>query len=478
MKIITRLLFLCCIAFLTMQCGNPEQRKPQTTETLINKAAADTPVKTPVQQSEPAVETKTVETSDKISQQKASDEFSIFIPASGNQNNKLPVILFFDPHASGKLPVEMYKALAEEFGFILVGSNRSHNGQTINEAFEIFEKMKKEALLKYPVDASRIFVAGFSGGSRVVTAIGFKYPEIKSVIACGAGMGAVQKLPEPTFDYFGMIGNEDFNLNEMISTDRMLKRAGFNNAMVIFDGGHLWPPAEVMREAFWWLDLNAMNKKTLQTDQKIIGNALAWYKKEVNRLKIAGKFFDANLVAERAVKILKGLTDVAFFENEIQNLRTNPGYQKQLSEMVTTLQKEMGMQNSYINSMAEKDTTWWKTEIKHLQDSMVPKNDRQMNKRLLSYLGLISYMFSDRAVNEQNIEAAGKYLEIYRLLEPTNSEHFFLEAKRRMLMKDPVNAIAYLKLATIFGFSDYNRIINDPLFEPLKTNPDFKSLFR
>ena len=461
-----------------MHCGRPEQRKPQTTETVISKAAADTPVNAPVKQNEPGIETKTVELPNKVSQQKASDEFSTFIPDSGSQNKKLPAILFFDPHASGMLPMEMYKSLAEEFGFILVGSNRSHNGQTINEAFEIFEKMKQEALQKYPVDASMIYVAGFSGGSRVVTAIGFKYPEIKSVIACGAGIGAVQKLPAPTFNYFGIIGNEDFNLNEMISTDRMLKRAGFNNAMVIFDGGHSWPPAEVMREAFWWLNLTSMNKKTLPSDQKIIGNALAWYKKEVNRLKNAARFFDANLVAERAVKILKGLTDVAFLENEMQNLRSLPDYQKQLSEMVTTLQKEMGMQNSYINSMSEKDTTWWKSEIKHLQDSTVTKNDRLINKRLLSYLGLVSYMFSDKAMNEQNIEAAGKYLEIYRLMEPTNPEHFFLEAKRRMLMKDPVNAVAYLKLATIFGLGDRNRILNDPLFEPLKGNPDFNGLFR
>ena len=142
------------------------------------------------------------------------------------------------------------------------------------------------------------------------------------------------------------------------------------------------------------------------------------------------------------------------------------------------MQKEMGMQNSYISAMTEKDTTWWKKEIRHLQDSTISKNDRLMNKRLLSYLGLIAYMFSDKAVNEQNIEAAEKFLEIYRLVEPTNPEHFFLEAKRRMLMNDPVNAVAYLKLATILGFSDRDRILQEPLFESLSGNQDFKGLFR
>lgn len=213
-------------------------------------------------------------------------------------------------------------------------------------------------------------------------------------------------------------------------------------------------------------------------DQKIAAEAGNWYKKEILRLKNAGRFFDAGLVAERASKSLKGVANIQDFENEIKQVRSQPDYQKQLAEVVTTMQKEMGLQNSYISAMSEKDTTWWKSEIRRLQDSTVIKNDRLINKRMLSYLGLLAYMFSDQAVNEQNIEAAGKYLEIYRLLEPTNSEHFFLEARRRMLMKDPVNAIAFLRLAMVFGFSDLNRIMNEPLFEPLKNNPDFRELVR
>lgn len=478
MKIITRLFLLCCFSFLVMHCGSPEQRKPQLTDTEIKKTVEDTLVSNQVVPIDAESETKNVANTNSISQRTASAGYSSFVPSRGNQSNKMPAILFFDPHASGMLPVEMYKSLAEEFGFVLLGSNRSHNGQTLDEAFAIFEKMKSEAIQSFPVDASRVYVAGFSGGSRVAAAVGGKYPDIKSVIACGAGIGAVQHQPAPTFDYFGMIGNEDFNLNEMISTDRMLKRAGFNNAMVIFDGGHAWPPVEVMHEAFWWLDLNAMKNKTRPMDQKIAADAGNWYKKEILRLKNSGSFFDAGLVAERASKSLKGVANIQDFENEIKQVRSQPDYQKQLSEVVTTMQKEMGMQNSYISAMTEKDTTWWKSEIRHLQDSTIAKNDRLINKRMLSYLGLLAYMFSDQAVNEQNIEAAGKYLEIYRLLEPTNSEHFFLEARRRMLMKDPVNAIAFLRLTTIFGFSDFNRIMNEPLFEPLKNNPDFRELVR
>ena len=468
----------CLLVFFAIQCGQPESRKVPTTGKEMVNTTKDSSSVADIKPDTVGNTSNKNEAFPKISQQKRTSEISTYLPASANQDNKLPVILFLDPHASGALPVELYKPLADEFGYILVGSNRSHNGQTISEAFSIFEKMKNTVLETLPANASRVYVAGFSGGSRVAAAVGGKYQDIQSVIACGAGIGNVQNQPQPTFDYFGIVGNEDFNMNEMISTDRMLKRAGFRNAMVIFDGGHAWPPADVMREAFWWLDLNAMKQKTLFTNQSTIANAVNWYKNELSQLISSKRFFGAGLVAERAIKALDGLTSTDFFDKELQQIRSKTDYQKQLAEVVGNMQKEMGMQNSYISAMTEKDTTWWKKEIRHLQDSTISKNDRLMNKRLLSYLGLIAYMFSDKAVNEQNIEAAEKFLEIYRLVEPTNPEHFFLEAKRRMLMNDPVNAVAYLKLATILGFSDRDRILQEPLFESLSGNQDFKGLFR
>lgn len=478
MKIFTRIIALCCVVLVLTNCGGPDFKKPTSTENSILKKVKDSTSNLSNKKANNTSDAAGDESTGIVSGQKVIEEFSTFVPPAAVQSNKLPVILFFDPHASGMVPVEMYKSLAGEFGFILAGSNRSHNGQTLDEAFTIFEKMKNHVLQSFPVDASRVYVAGFSGGSRVAAAVGGKYPDIKSVIACGAGIGQIQNQPAPTFDYFGIIGNEDFNLNEMINTDRMLKRAGFNNAMVIFDGGHAWPPVEVMREAFWWIDLNAMKNNTRAEDQKTVANATNWYKNEISRLKNTGRFFDAGLVAERAVKSLKGLANIKEFENELQKIHAQPAYQKQLSEVVKTMQKEMGMQNSYISAMTEKDSVWWINQIRQLQDTTVANSDRLLNKRLLSYLGLVAYMFSDRAINEQNIETSGKYLEIYRMLEPVNAEHFFQEARRRMLMKDYETAISNLKLAAIFGFGDQKRILNDPLFEPIKNNPDFRELLR
>src|SRR5579864_1138304 len=56
-----------------------------------------------------------------------TQSYAVFIPAKGGKE-ELPVIYFFDPHANGSLPLYKYRFLADTYGFILVGSNNSKNG--------------------------------------------------------------------------------------------------------------------------------------------------------------------------------------------------------------------------------------------------------------------------------------------------------------------------------------------------------------
>ena len=53
--------------------------------------------------------------------------YAVFLPKNYQGNKGWPVILFFDPHAAGDLPLKKYRSIANEFGFILAGSNSSKN---------------------------------------------------------------------------------------------------------------------------------------------------------------------------------------------------------------------------------------------------------------------------------------------------------------------------------------------------------------
>src|SRR5437763_13221051 len=56
----------------------------------------------------------------------AAQSYALYIPVEGDKK-ALPVIYFFDPHADGSLPLKKYKALADQYNFILIGSNNSKN---------------------------------------------------------------------------------------------------------------------------------------------------------------------------------------------------------------------------------------------------------------------------------------------------------------------------------------------------------------
>jgi pimeloyl-ACP methyl ester carboxylesterase len=405
-----------------------------------------------------------------------ASRYAIYQPEGPHGASGWPLVIFLDPHGNGGLPVSLYQGLANKYGFLLIGSNEFKNGIPGSEVIKYFDELLSKAKNDFSIDEGRIYLMGFSGGARVGLAFAEAYPEINALVACGAGIQAGVKAPKPTFSYLGMAGKDDFNMIEVINTDRSLKRQGFNRALIIFDGDHSWPPTLVAREAFQWLNIIAMKEKSMAVDQAEIRTTKDWYLKKINSMKEAGNIFDSYEVAERAISVLNDLADVSNLRVLADDLRKNPVYKEQLSEMVGTMQMEMGMQNNYMQAFAEKDIEWWGTEITKLNDDGVAQSEQHMKKRLLAYLGIVAYMMSDRAVNEKDIQGSEKYLEIYRLLEPANPEHSYLEAKRRMMMGEQNRALDYLRLAVIFGFDNKDRLFNDPAFGPLHNNPEFIGL--
>ncbi|HSN50405.1 MAG TPA: hypothetical protein VLR52_04170, partial [Bacteroidales bacterium] len=93
--------------------------------------------------------------------------YSVYLPTSYSGKIRFPVILSFDPHGSGNLPVTLYKDLAEKYGYILTGSDNSRNGQDGNLTMSAIRSLINEVKTRFSVDTNRIYTLGFSGGARV-----------------------------------------------------------------------------------------------------------------------------------------------------------------------------------------------------------------------------------------------------------------------------------------------------------------------
>src|SRR5580658_5440998 len=111
----TGLLLLLSLVFFS--CRQPKQ-EAQSTEAII----AQQPVTYPKDTFKTGVVIPSVGL-----RLDATQTYALYLPAGYADSAKLPVIIFFDPHGEGALPLNLYHDLADKYHFVLMGSNSSKN---------------------------------------------------------------------------------------------------------------------------------------------------------------------------------------------------------------------------------------------------------------------------------------------------------------------------------------------------------------
>lgn len=301
--------------------------------------------------------------------------YAIYLPSYYLKSDSLPVILAFDPGSSGVIPVRNYKDLAEKYGFILIGSNDSRNGQTIAQTEQIIFALMEEIHTQYAIQPERIYCTGFSGGARVSAIIGFYRGGIHGVIGCGAGLPVAETAPRYRTNFFGIVGTGDFNYAEMVFLEKQFQQQGIRSRLKIFDGIHDWPPESVFEQALRWHQAQAMKEGLISPDTTLID--------EVDEQSAT----DHQILASINLK---------------------------------KLEKEQKKQEYYAEAYLTQSVTWWKKQLSLLKNPPDP-DDRLMNARLASYLGVLSYTLSSQAIAEQDKEKLSHIIAVYELIEPDNN---------------------------------------------------------
>ncbi len=407
--------------------------------------------------------------------------YSLYLPTTYsaiNQPGKAPanfgkfsVIYFFDSHADGVLPVEKYKGLAEKYNFIIAGSNVSKNGlpaDILQHHVEIFMEDVKE---KFSVDPGRVYTSGFSGGSRVASSIALKIGGIAGVAGCGAGFPNMTEPIRTKFNFIGVAGEADFNLIELKNLNLALENSPLKHELVFFDGKHEWPPEKTMEEVFLWFEFNAMAEGLIPKNDSIIKSFI---KKSENEIFISNN--DNNLSAlavsyKKIINSLDGLADVSVYQKKLAVIEKSPAYISILNNQKALEKRELENQQEYSAAFASKNVEWWIKAIKNL------KSEKSLEaKRMLGYLGLVAYMYSNNGLNKNLLPETDVFLKIYALLEPENPEHAYMRAQLFIKTGQREMAIESLKKAILLGFNDKNRIENDEVFSSLKNQDEFSEI--
>jgi len=198
--------------------------------------------------------------------------YALFLPSAYTPEKEWPILYALDPAARGHIPVELFLSAAEEYNYILVGSNDSRNGpwqHTIQSLIVLWNETNE----RFAIDKKRIYVAGFSGGARAASIFSrvIMHP-VAGIIACGAGLAKSLIKPEqihPAY-YLGIVGMEDFNHREMAILNDQLGQQEVAHRLIIHEGGHDWPPAKTCLRAIEWLEIIGMQKNIRPEDDELI----------------------------------------------------------------------------------------------------------------------------------------------------------------------------------------------------------------
>jgi pimeloyl-ACP methyl ester carboxylesterase len=397
-----------------------------------------------------------------------NQSYALYIPLRGDKE-PLPVLYFFDSHGVGALPLRKYRALAEAYGFILVGSNNSRNGNDWPMTEAIWGRLFEDTRRRLHMMSDRIYACGFSGGAKVASYLAIEHGEIKGVIANGAALPDGVSAGDFRFSFTAIAGEGDMNMTDLVAINEALVKTRTRHRILFFDGRHEWAPEATMRIAFEGLQFDAMRAGVIAKDGAALEGYTGKSKGRVDADRQAGLLIGARRECVLSLALLDGLTgEAGWFGAQAAAIGKDARYLRQQQEQAKILATEEQTKAGYMQQFQQGDMAYWTKTIEDLRVRAVGKTDMAaMYQRLMAYLSLAFYSISNQLINGNQNDAARHFVELYKLADPSNSEAWYFSAVLHARTGDGHSAGADLLKAAGYGFNDEARLRRQPEFQPL-----------
>ena len=348
--------------------------------------------------------------------------------------------------------------------------------------------MINDAISNYSIDSARLYVAGFSGGSRLASAIAVLSKQMRGVIACGSGFSpnVAEQPTSENFLFAGLVGSKDMNYAEMHAAADWLSKFQVSNRLFLFDGGHRWPPANVVRRAVVWLERMA-RADGLKTNAVITDDQLATIEMHYgDSLQLAGdkvfalKEFEQMKAAEGRGHQPPGLMD------RLGELRMDKEVWKEYNTERTLLREEMRSINtltedflSDLNKAPDVNTKRWDKRIARLKTQTQDRNALKaaQGERLLAHLSAIAYEsgFVDQA-HRNNFNKAMFCVDLCLRISPENGYYHYAKVYTLVTHNKLDDGLDLLQSAFDNGFIDPAEFITYRLHRQLKENSRYRQM--
>jgi dienelactone hydrolase len=418
----------------------------------------------------------------------ATQTYVLYLPSGYAIGKQWPIIYLFDPGGRGGHPVELYKDVAEQYGFILAGSNNSRNFSS--DQAKSVNAIWQDTHERLSLDEHRSYASGFSGGARVAGAMALSGPpgQIAGVIAHGAGYPSNRVGSKDDLPYFFAVGDEDFNWPEVITIRREREEHGSPYRVRVFHGKHQWAPAVEMGNALQYMNLKAMQSGHLTVEPVFIDRALNELKTEAAQAEASNDAI-AQLNAYHAlVSDFSGLRDLKDANSKLAIVQQSPALKtalknerEQMSEQLRQEQEIAPKIESLANNSVP-DANALRLEIRQQMGGLYDqaKHSKNETKRLISIRAFSGIFVRAIEAGQQELDArhfekAETYFDLMRLVTDDPWPVLLLadthaaSGNRKLAIKD-------LQEAVRRGLKDPTVIESDARLHILKGDPDFEKL--
>lgn len=414
-----------------------------------------------------------------------SQTYQLYLPSYFNKDKNWPVVFIFDPGARGSVGIKPFIKSAETYGYILICSNNSRNDLfSIN--YKIADNLFFDATTRLSTDTSRIYLAGFSGGSRLSSSIASNNKSIKGVVACGAGLPPsdfFNTKANLSFSFAGIIGDRDMNYLEMIKNQEYLNQIKLSNTLFVYEGNHSWPPDSIILRAFDWLEIEYLKQNNLSNPELIKRLYIKDYTFAI-KCEISNKLIEAYNEYTRILNNYSNSIEIDSISKKISELEQNKSYRKQNKKKLQVESNEENLLKSYfkrlvVDSYSRSDTVFefWKIEGEKTQRLIKSKNTElnKMAERIQSNIWIWCYESGQNFEKSNDTDRFVFTNNIWILFKPSDVYPHFHLAKYYASIGDSKKAIKHLEQCLKNGLNK-KRIQLTEEFKSLESNKKFKEI--
>ena len=430
-----------------------------------------------------------------ICQGNPGQSYALYLPRGYQPGRAWPVLYVFDARGQGKAAAAVFQQGAERFGWIVASSNNSMSDGDFEPNVTALRALWADTHARLAVDDRRVYLAGYSGTVRTSILLSLAAPgTVVGILGAGAGF-PFDRPPSKDipFDFFGTVGDRDFNFYEMADLEEKLSSLGLPHRIEGFEGGHAWPPSDLAALGIGWMELRAMKRGLRDKDPALVEALWTADLERARQAEAAGRMFDAHHAWTSLAADYAGLREV----EEAERKRAEIGASAELRREVEARNARILRDTAYLKEapavlrrvmspepdatpptaariVAELKLAEWKKQAESADREESLSAHRVLNTILGQTGSYLPRMLAER----KDYDGAILMLSVNAEIRPDNPNVWVdiaaLHARKGKGGRK--RAFEALEKAVQLGFANRSRVEGDPAFEDLRQDQRFREI--